>query len=98
MYKNNVDWYNDLQEREGKVVDNIQKSVGNEADGKLKEDSGVQIEHKGLAELSEDELISLLSKIRTSIDSLTDGNSLKIANQHLNLIVTELKKRKVDDN
>lgn len=95
--KHTTDWYNDLQSREGKVVDNIRKSVGNEAEGKPISDSGVQVEHKGLTECSEDELVALLAKTYSSMQTMTDGPAMKIAGQHLELIKTELKKRKSDN-
>ena len=95
--KHTTDWYNDLQAREGKVVDNIRKSVsGNEAETKIKEDTAVQFDHKGLAECSEDELVALLSKVYNSLEFLTGAN-IQLAQQHLNLIKTELKKRGADN-
>jgi hypothetical protein len=89
-------WEQDLKNREGVVNNNIIKGFVGDL-SKANEDGAVQVDHKGLSELSEDELLALYSKLFMGVAGVAGvEDALKVKNikQQLALIKNELSKRK----
>ena len=82
------EWQETIKCREHIVADNIVKGQKNEFD------SGVEINHRGISELTEYELVGLMTKFYIGTESTADMSEKMKYKQALDMVLTEIKKRR----